>query len=136
MKKLQDQLKEVSATLAKLSKQVQRITVQVKKFDQPKKAVKTAAPKKKAAAKAAPAKKAAKKAAPKAAPKAAAKATAKAATVLDTVLDVIKKSRQGASIAILKEKTNLNPRQLSNALYKLSKREKIVAKARGLYVKK
>ena len=132
MKKLQDQLKEVSATLVKLSKQVQRITVQVKKLDQPKKAAKTAAPKKKAAAKAAPAKKAAKKAAPKAAGKAA----AKAATVLDTVFDVIKKSRQGASIAILKEKTNLNPRQLSNALYKLSKREKIVAKSRGLYVKK
>ena len=126
MKKLQDQLKEVSKALAKLTKQVEKIAVQAKKLDAPKKA---AAPKKKAT------KKAARKSAP--AKKAAApKAAAKTGTVLDTVYDVIRRSRNGATIAKLKEKTALNPRQLSNALYKLSKREKIVAKSRGLYVKK
>jgi hypothetical protein len=36
----------------------------------------------------------------------------------------------------LKAKTGLNPRQLSNALYKLSKKGTIVAKSRGLYVQK
>ena len=121
MKKLQDQLKEVSKALVKLTKQVEKIAAQAKKLDKPKKA---AAPKKKAVKKSAPAKK-------KAAP-----AAAKGGTVLDTVYDVIRRSRNGATIAKLKEKTSLNPRQLSNALYKLSKREKIAAKSRGLYVKK
>jgi len=125
MKKLQDQLKEVSKALAKLSKQVDKITNQVKKLDTPKKkATKAAAPKKKAVKKAAPAKKETKTAA------------AKPMTVLDSVYDVIIRSRNGATIAKLKEKTNLQARQLSNALYKLSKRGKIMAKARGLYIKK
>jgi hypothetical protein len=36
----------------------------------------------------------------------------------------------------LKEKTDLTPKQLSNALYKLTKQGKIEAISRGLYVKK
>jgi lambda repressor-like predicted transcriptional regulator len=56
--------------------------------------------------------------------------------VLDAVFDVIEKSNNGATIAQLKQKTGLSPRQLSNALYKLSTRGKIVAQSRGLYVKK
>lgn len=125
MKKLQDQLKEVSKALAKLSKQVDKISAQVKKASPAKKA---AAPKKKAVK--------AVKAAKKAAPAKKAKAEKKAATVLDTVYDIIRKARNGATIAVLKKKSELNPRQLSNALYKLSKRGKIEAKSRGLYIKK
>ena len=64
------------------------------------------------------------------------KTAAKKPTVLDAVFGVIGKSRNGATIAQLKQKTGLTPRQLSNALYKLSTRGKIVAKSRGLYVKK
>ena len=64
------------------------------------------------------------------------KGPAKSATVLNSVFDVIKKSKDGASIAKLKEKTILDSRQLSNALYKLSKRGKIKAKSRGVYIKK
>jgi TRAP-type C4-dicarboxylate transport system substrate-binding protein len=87
----------------------------------------------------------AKKAAPKA-PKKAAAAKKKAApkkgasseakgTVLESVLDVISKSRSGANIADLKAKTNLESRQLSNALYKLSKKGQIKTISRGVYVK-
>ena len=88
---------------------------------------KTAA--KKTTAKKTPAKK-------KTAKKAAKTAAAKKPTVLETVYGVIGRSRNGATIAQLKQKTGLTPRQLSNALYKLSTRGKIVAKSRGLYVKK
>ncbi|MEJ2476205.1 MAG: hypothetical protein P8Y40_01650, partial [Desulfobacterales bacterium] len=59
----------------------------------------------------------------------------KGATVLNSVLDVIKKSRKGISIAQLKEKTDLNPRQLSNALYKLTKKGSIKSMSRGVYTK-
>jgi hypothetical protein len=40
------------------------------------------------------------------------------------------------TIATLKAKTKLDSRQLSNALYKLSKKGMIRTKSRGVYVKK
>ena len=116
MKKLKEQLKTVSKSLATLSKQVDKITKQVDKLQPPK-----AAPAKKAAAK----KKVAKKTAP-----------AQKVAVLDSVFDAIRKASKGINVAALKAKTGLNPRQLSNALYKLSKKDMIVAKLRGLYFKK
>ena len=122
MKNLQAQLKAVSKELGKLSKQVEKVAAQVAKQAKAK-----PAPKKKAAAK-----KVKKAAAKKAAPKTGTKKL----TVLDAVFDVVRRARSGATIAQLKQKTGLNPRQLSNALYKLSTRGKIVAKSRGLYVKK
>jgi hypothetical protein len=63
-------------------------------------------------------------------------APAKGITVLDSVYGVIKRSKKGATIATLKTKTGLDSRQLSNALYKLSKKRLVYAKSRGLYVKK
>jgi len=116
MKKLKDQLKTISKSLTSLSNQVEKIIKQVDKL-QPKKA---AAPKKTAAKKKVAAK----------------KAPAKQLTVIDTILNAIKKSRKGISISQLKEKTEFNAKQLSNALFKLSKKGKIQAKSRGLYVKK
>jgi predicted Rossmann fold nucleotide-binding protein DprA/Smf involved in DNA uptake len=132
MKKLETQLKTISKNLVNLANQVDKITAQVENL----KAAK--APAKKAAAKkAAPKKAAAKKAVPKkaAAKQAPAKKADSAATVLDRVLDVIKRSRNGATIAALKSKTQLESRQLSNALYKLSKKGRIKAKSRGVYIK-
>jgi predicted Rossmann fold nucleotide-binding protein DprA/Smf involved in DNA uptake len=67
--------------------------------------------------------------------KAPAKRADGATTVLERVLDVIKHSKNGETIAALKTKTNLESRQLSNALYKLSKKGKIKAKTRGTYIK-
>jgi predicted Rossmann fold nucleotide-binding protein DprA/Smf involved in DNA uptake len=122
MKKLKDQLKTISSSLSSLSKQVEKIIKQVEK-SQPKKAAvapKKISAKKKVAAKKAPAK----------------KASAKSPTVIDSILNAIKKTKKGITIAQLKEKTEFNSKQLSNALYKLTKKGKIEATSRGLYVKK
>lgn len=141
MKKVQTQLKTVAKSLASLADKLDKLSNQVsgapaaKKKAAPKKkavAKKKAAPKKNVVAKkkAAPKKKAvAKKKAP------AKKAVASKDTVLDSVLAVIKKSRNGADIATLKDKTKLESRQLSNALYKLSKKNMIKSKSRGVYIK-
>jgi predicted Rossmann fold nucleotide-binding protein DprA/Smf involved in DNA uptake len=127
MKKITTQLKTLSKSLDTLSKKVDKIIQDVNKVKAPKKA----APAKKAAAKKAVAKKAAarKAVAKKAAP-------AQQVTMLNSVFDIIKRTKKGVTVAQLKERTKLNPRQLSNALYKLTKKGKIQTKSRGLYVKK
>jgi predicted Rossmann fold nucleotide-binding protein DprA/Smf involved in DNA uptake len=114
MKNIQSQLKTVSKSLAALSKQVEKLSQQVAKAQPAKKA----APKKET-----PAKK-------------TARAAAGGKTVLDTVFGVIKRSKKGVTVAQLKQKTDLDARQLSNALYKLSKKGQVYAKSRGLYVTK
>jgi hypothetical protein len=119
MKSMRAQLKDVSKELAQLAKHVDRIAVQAKKTGQKKKTPAKAAAKKKGHGAAA-----------------GEKIAAKTATLLDSVYGVIKKSRNGVAIATLKAKTRLGPRQLSNALYKLSQKGKIEAKSRGLYFKK
>lgn len=133
MKKIKNQLKTIANSLASLSMKVEKVIQQVDKLPSGKSAP---AAKKKAPAKKAPAKKAPKKKVP--AKKAVAKkaAPAKQLTMLETVFNYIKRTKKGISIAQLKEKTNLNTKQLSNALYKLSKKGEIEAKERGLYVKK
>lgn len=128
MKKLQDQLKSISRALVLLSKQVDKATKQLGKL-QPPKITSSVKKKKTAAVKSGPAAKKAKISRIK-------KKPAKETTVLDKVFAVIKKSRNGASIDTLKEKTGLISRQLSNALYKLAKKGHIKAKGRGLYIKK
>lgn len=125
MKGIQTQLKTISKSLVSLSKQVERITKQVDKLQPAKKA---ATKRKKAVRKVAVRRKA-----PPARRKAA---PAKGKTVLDAVYGVISRSKKGATIATLKTKTGLDSRQLSNALYKLSKKRMVRAKSRGLYVKK
>ena len=118
MSKLQTQLKTVSKSLAALSKQVERLSKQVDKLQ----------PAKKAAAKP--------KAAPARKPAARKAAAAGGKTVLDTVYDTIKRNKKGVTVVQLKQKTKLDARQLSNALYKLSKKGQVYAKSRGLYEKK
>ena len=132
MKKIKAQLKTLSKSLATISKQVEKITNQVDKLQAPKKAApaKKAVAKKKAAKKKIVKKKAVKKAAAKKA------APAKQVTMLDAVFDVIKRTKKGVTVTQLREKTKLDSRQLSNALYKLTKKGVIQTKARGLYVKK
>ncbi|MCU0563448.1 MAG: winged helix DNA-binding protein [Desulfobacterales bacterium] len=56
-------------------------------------------------------------------------------TVLESVYAAIRRSRNGASIAQLKHRTRLEDRQLSNALYKLTRKGIIHARSRGVYVK-
>jgi len=147
MKKVKDQLKTIAKSLLSLSKKVEKIAKQVdalrpvKPAPAAKKTLAKKTPAKKAAAKKTVAKKtAAKKTVAKktAAKKTAAKKTAlpKQLTVLDAVFDSIKRTKKGIAVAQLKEKLDLNAKQLSNALYKLSKKGKIEAKSRGLYFKK
>jgi 23S rRNA maturation mini-RNase III len=126
MKKLEAQLKTISKALVSLSKQVEKIVQQISKLQAPeataaaKKTKTTAAKAQKSSVKKKPVKKEA----------------AKQMTALEAVFGVIKRSKNGATIAGLKEKTGLVSRQLSNALYKLAKKGQIIAKERGLYTKK
>ena len=131
MKKVKAQLKVLSKNLVSRSKQIDKISKQV---DEMQPATKTTAKRKPAA-----------KRTTAAAPKRVVKRTraavtttraARGSTVLDSVFNAIKRNKKGVNIAQLKARTSLDPRQLSNALYKLSKKGTIVAKSRGLYVKK
>jgi hypothetical protein len=140
MKKIQTQVKTMLGTLAKslatLSKQVEKIADKVKKLEtavpEKKTSVKKAAPDKKTPLKkkAAPAKKPALKT------KAATgkKTVDKSGTVIDIVLSAIEGSKSGISIDEIKQVTQVEGRQLSNALYKLTKRDKIKSKSRGIYI--
>lgn len=130
MPKLQAELKAVSKSLTALSKQVERISKQVDKLQPAKKAA--------AKRKAAPARRAApgRKAASARKPAAKKAAAARGKTVLDAVFDAIKRTKNGVTVAQLKQRTKLDARQLSNALYKLSKKGQVYAKSRGLYIKK
>ena len=118
MKRIKNQLNTVSKSLASLSKQVDRISKQVDKLQPAKKAA--PARRKKTARKAAARKKT---------------TAARGKTVLDSVYGIIRRSPKGTSIATLKKKTGLDSRQLSNALYKLSKKGMVRAKSRGHYIK-
>ena len=131
MKKQQTQIKNIAKNLMALAEKLEALNAQLGTAPAKKAPAKKSAPakpKKKAAAKRATTK--AKKAA---APKKT-ESSAKG-TVLENVFDVIAKSRNGATIANLKSKTNLESRQLSNALYKLSKKGMIKTISRGVYVK-
>jgi len=124
MQKIQTQLKAITKTLLGLSEKLQKVTDQFEALRATKPA---AAPKVKPVR--------AKKSRAKAAV-AAKEITGSKSTVLDTVFETIKKSRKGITIAKLKDKTNLGTRQVSNALYKLTKRGDIEARSRGLYFRK
>ena len=128
MTKVKNQLKTIAKNLATLSKKVESLSDQLAKTAPAKKT--KSAPKK--AKKAAPAKIKARAAKKPAAKKAK---VDKGATVLNTVSGAIGKSKKGVSIAQLKAKTKLNPRQLSNALYKLTKKGVIKSMSRGVYIK-
>ena len=133
MKKVKDPLKTIAKSLLSLSMKVEKIAEKIDAL----RPVKPAPAAKKTVAKKAVAKKTAeKKTAEKKKPPAAKASPPKQLTVLDTVFDSIKKTKKGVTVAQLKENLGLNAKQLSNALYKLSKKGKIEPKSRGLYFKK
>ncbi len=155
MKDLKKQFKSIAKALQNLSDQFDEVSAVVEGKGTPKKKAAKKVVTKKAAKKVVKkkvAKKVTKKAAKKVTKKAAKKVTKKAAKkvtkkvtkkatssnppVLETILDIIEKGRKGTSIAKLKEKTDFGPRQISNALYKLTKKNLITQKIRGVYIKK
>jgi len=127
MQEIKERLKTVVKALTSLTDQVEKIAKYIETLDQTKTKVKNAA---KPSKKAGPKKAKPKKAMPK---KPA--TNNQTATVIDNVFDVIRRTRNGATLAKIREKTNLESRQISNALYKLSKKEKIKSKGRGIYSK-
>jgi predicted Rossmann fold nucleotide-binding protein DprA/Smf involved in DNA uptake len=144
---LKKQLVTASKSLVSLSKQLDKISMHVDKLQ----AAEAAAKKKPVAKKKPIAKKkpvakkkpiAKKKPVAKKKPAIRKKAgvkkpvAAKGVTVLDTVFDAIKRSKKGITIEKIKEKTGLDGRKLSNALYKLTKQGKIKTASRGVYMKK
>ncbi|KPA19345.1 Transcriptional regulator TrmB, partial [Candidatus Magnetomorum sp. HK-1] len=58
----------------------------------------------------------------------------KESTVLDRVFKVIKRSRKGATVEKIQEATQLDKKQISNSLYKLTKKNMVKTISRGLYV--
>ena len=132
MKDAQKKLLAISRTLTSLVKQVEKMAADLEKEKG------KAAPVKKAKAavkkaKAAPKKKAAKKKAPTAAK---AKPAAGGDTMLDNIYGMISRSRNGITVERIKKRAGLQPRQVSNALYKLTKKGQIETLSRGVYVKK
>ncbi|ETR74433.1 MAG: hypothetical protein OMM_06329 [Candidatus Magnetoglobus multicellularis str. Araruama] len=55
-------------------------------------------------------------------------------TVLDRVYKVISRSRKGATVEKIKEATQLDKKQISNSLYKLTKKGMVKTVSRGIYV--
>lgn len=144
MNDVQKELLAISAALGSLVKQVEKITSALEAESgnaapapkaKPAKKAKAAAKK----AKAKPKKRAAKKSAKASAAPAKAETKAAAtgpATMLDSILGMISRSRKGITVEKLKKRTGLEARQVSNALYKLTKKGKIETLSRGVYVKK
>jgi len=116
MKNIQEQLAWISKTLLSLSKQLSKLSTQIDRGAVGRGAKSRAGrkPQKKAPG---------------------AETGVRKNTVLESVLHAIQRSRSGATIPQLKSKTKLGDRQLSNALYKLTKKGLIQTKSRGVYVR-
>lgn len=139
MKDAQKKLLGISRNLISLAKQVEKMAADLEKESgktAPAKKAKAAVKKAKAKAKkakATPKKKIAKKAATKTAK---AKPAAEGNTMLDNIYGMISRSRNGITVERIKKRTGLQPRQVSNALYKLTKKGQIETLSRGVYVKR
>ncbi len=118
-------LKDIAEELKKMGKEINAIAAQVGKTarTQPK-----AAAKNKAVKKAGPA-----KAPAKSAPKKAAKSSTDSSSIVDTVFDIISGADGGIDQAAILEKTGLARRQVSNAIFKLKKQQKVKNLGRGTY---
>ncbi|MDL2268537.1 hypothetical protein LJC71_02975 [Desulfosarcina sp. OttesenSCG-928-A07] len=57
-------------------------------------------------------------------------------TILNNIYTLISRSRNGITIDRIKKQTGLEARQVSNALYKLTKKEMVKTISRGRYIKK
>ncbi|MEW5908392.1 MAG: hypothetical protein AB1659_01175 [Thermodesulfobacteriota bacterium] len=112
MKKIEKEISAVAKKIAALGRQLDRIATQISKGK----------PKSTAAKKTGTAARTRKKA-------------GKKASLVDQVIHVIGKAKKGLNIPALKKKTGLGDRQLSNVLYKLTKKGIVKTEARGIYIK-
>jgi predicted Rossmann fold nucleotide-binding protein DprA/Smf involved in DNA uptake len=143
MKDVQKELAAISTTLSSLVNQIEKIAAAVETEGgkavparKTRAAKKAKAPAKKARVVAKKAAKGKTKSSKKAAGKADSGAAVGAQTMLDGILGMISRSRGGITVERLKKRTGLEARQVSNALYKLTKKGKVETISRGVYVKK
>ena len=129
MKELQNVLNIVSDGLKTLAKGVEAIAEKVDEvaksqgFVKPKEKQPSTTTKKGTAEKK-PAQKAAKK-----------KKEVKPATDADKVLGIIGRSKNGASTAVIMQKTGYNQKKIANIIYRLRKQQKIKSVEKGVYKK-
>jgi len=116
MKKFQDQLSEVSKTLSELFKKVNQMKRRINKLSS---ATATGSKRGRPPGRQAPGR----------------PARVRQDTLLDSIYKAIRRSRKGISIVELKSKIALDDRQISNALYKLTKKGMVRTKSRGVYIK-
>ena len=144
MKKIQNDVRAIVKALDAIVKKMEKIAKQIDDHP-PVKATKKAAPKKTVAKKTVAKKTAAKKTVVKkaAVKKTTAKKTtakkaapAKQSGIVDAVFKAIKGSKKGVTVAQIKAKTGLSSKQVSNVCYKLTLKGTVIAKSRGVYVKK
>ena len=128
MKELQSVLNIVSDGLKTLAKGVEAIA---EKVDEVAKSQAFVKPTKKQPS--ATAKKA--KAVKKSAPKADKKKGVKPTTDAEKVLAIIGRSKNGASTAVIMEKTGFNQKKIANIIYRLRKQQKIESVEKGVYKK-
>jgi hypothetical protein len=111
MKKIANQLKGIARQLSTLAKKTENMASAFEKTATSKTAKKKAAP----AAK--------KKAAPK----------AKAGTPTDKVITIMKRYRKGVTVEVLRGKSGLNEKQISNIVHRACKKGKMRRVGRGIY---
>jgi predicted Rossmann fold nucleotide-binding protein DprA/Smf involved in DNA uptake len=143
MKDVQKELVTITATLSSLVDQIEKIAEAIETEGGKAEPAKKTKAVKKAKAPATKTRVAAKKAAkgkPRTPTKAAdipdSSATADGQTMLDNIYGMISRSRAGITVERLKKRTGLEARQVSNALYKLTKKGKVETLSRGIYIKK
>lgn len=118
-------LKDIADDLKKMSKEINAIAAQVGKAARPQP---KAAAKNKAVKKAGPARPPA-----KSAPKKAAGSSKDSPSIVDTVFNIISGADGGIDQTAILEKTGLGRRQVSNAIFKLKKQQKVKNLGRGTY---
>ena len=138
MKNLKKNLISISQSVTKLAEKIEKMAEAIENESARAKAAKKTTAKKKTFAKAAPKNKkaAAKKKAAKKASAGTANSTAASdsGSLLDNIYQLVSSSGEGITVAEIKEKTGLAPRQVGNALYKLTKKDRIETIKRGVYV--
>jgi len=58
----------------------------------------------------------------------------KAKSVFDTVVGIVRKSKKGVTVALIREKTGFDDKQIRNCIYRAKKQDKIKSLKRGIYV--
>ena len=55
-------------------------------------------------------------------------------TLFETVVGVVRKSKKGVTVAVIREKTGLSDTQIRNAVYRARRQGIIKSRERGIYI--